>query len=544
MILTVVSPDDERTHCRIDRSPFRIGRLPDLELSLKDSRVSRKHAQILLEDNKYYIEDCDSRHGLFVNGRKVSRAKLKARDRIDFGIEDSYELFVGEERRFAAPLLTKVAALPSESTGNLGRLSAVLDVARVLESSGSVDEVLAAAVDAALAVTGAERGFLMLQRPGNSLETRIARDSAGRSLPADELSIARDILGEALTKRSDLFTMSFNPDDGEVSPGDSSQAPDDARSVLCVPVVRIRLDQQGETSVLSAAQDTIGLLYMDSSETEADLAEGNRAVLQTLAIEISTVLENARLLEQERKKHHLEQELQIARDIQQGLLPSQLPAEGWLVAAGSSQACFQVGGDYYDVIEIEGGRWGGVLADVSGKGVSAALLTSLLQGAFFSASWSDSGLGAAVGRINRYISERSRNARFATAFCCVIEGDGVMRWVNAGHTSTVVLRANGSIEWLKASSVPIGLFPDAEYVEETCDLGPNDKLVVYSDGVSEANNFKNERYGEERLENFLKEQFPLAARDLHDALMDDVFAFTEGAEQGDDITLLVVGYRG
>ncbi|MEE8368861.1 MAG: FHA domain-containing protein, partial [Thermoanaerobaculia bacterium] len=179
MIFTVISPNHERQQVRVDRSPFRIGRLADRELSLSDSRISRNHAQVLEEDGAHYIEDCDSRHGVFVNGRRVQRARLRLRDRIDFGIEDSYALFVGDDPAYSAPLLKKVAEMP-ERRGNLGRLSAVLDVARALQSSGSVEDVLAATVDAALSLTGAERGFLMLNEADGTLSVRIGRDRDGQ----------------------------------------------------------------------------------------------------------------------------------------------------------------------------------------------------------------------------------------------------------------------------------------------------------------------------------------------------------------------------
>lgn len=545
LLLTVIDPGGERRRVRVDRSPFRIGRLPDRELTLNDSRISRDHAQILLEDGHYYIEDSGSRHGLFLNGRKVERARIRPRDRVHFGIEDSFQIYIGEEPQFHTPLLKKVASMrPLEGTGNLGRLSAVLDVARALETSGTVDDVLAAAVDAALTVTGAERGFLMLKEDGGELRIRVARDQEGRSLPPDDLQIPRKVIAKSLEKRNDLFAMSFDPG---VDPDESAARTVRAlelRSVVCVPVVRLGFGQQGETRMLNAARDTIGVLYMDTRQAGTDLAKGAHELLQTLAVEISTVLENARLLEEERKKHHLEQELQIAREIQQALLPAKLPEEGWLVAAGSSEACFQVGGDYYDVMDLPPDRWGAVLADVSGKGVSAALLTSLLQGAFFSATLSDIGLAASVERINRYICERSRHARFATAFCCVARRDGALSWINAGHCAVLLARESGETEWLEPTTSPIGLFPDLEFPESELRLEPGDKLVIYSDGVSEAANWSNERYGEQRIADFVRSRSSLSAAELHEALIEDVQAFTQGAEQGDDLTLLVLAYRG
>jgi len=139
------------------------------------------------------------------------------------------------------------------------------------------------------------------------------------------------------------------------------------RSVICVPLVRIRTGQGDATGVLSTGSETVGVLYMDSRISAADLAGGNRELLQTLAIEASTVLENARLLEEERGKHQMEEELRLAHTIQQSLLPPKLPDGGWMRVAGSSVASHQVGGDYYDVTEVNAHCWSAVLADVSGK---------------------------------------------------------------------------------------------------------------------------------------------------------------------------------
>lgn len=548
LTLVVAAPDGAEQRVRVTRSPFKIGRHPDRDLTLKDSRISREHAVILLEDGQYYVEDSKSRHGIYLNGAKVERARLRPGDRISFGAEDSYEIRIGDDKPHSpAPLLKKVEQMPAsaEGTGNLNRLSAMLDVARALESAGSVDEVLAAAVDSALSLTGAERGFLLLKGRSEDLETRVARNNKGQPLPPEDLRVPSGVIAEALRNRSDLFAMSFDPAGGEhpVEAGRTVLALE-LRSVVCVPLVKIRLGGASETRMLSTAMDTIGVLYMDSREIGSNLAEGNKDLLQSLGIEISTVLENARLLDEERKKHHLEQELNIAREIQQALLPAKLPKEGWLVAAGSSEACFQVGGDYFDVVQINDDRWGAVLADVSGKGVSAALLNSLLQGAFFSAAASQAKLSDSVGRINNYVCERSRNARFATVFCCVVDRSGVMRWLNAGHCDGLLIRADGRREKLEPSSFPIGLFPDAEFPSQELQLGAGDRLIVYSDGVSEAANFAGDRYGDDRIAEVAVANRALNPTQLHSTLIDEIGAFTQGAEQNDDLTLLILGYEG
>ena len=547
LTVTVIGPSGERNEVQVTHSPFRIGRLPECEIPLRDNRVSRHHGQILLEGSTYYIEDSKSRHGLFVNGKKVDRHELRLGDEIDFGIEDSYRLVIGKDLTFTAPLMEKVAAMPeSEGTGNLGRLSAVLEVARALQASLAVDEVLAAAVDAALVVTGAERGFLMLTDGSGELEVKVARNLGGEQLAADELRVPRRVIQKALTRRRDLLFMTFDPAKGETADAELEEtvARLELRSAICVPLVRIRIGQQHETSLLSPGEDTLGALYMDSKQVTGDLSAANRELLQTLAVEISTVLENARLLAQEHKQQSLEQELKIARDIQQTMLPAQLPAEGWLVAEGSSEACFQVGGDYFDVMELSADQWGVVQADVSGKGVSAALLTSLIQGAFFATASLDPRPSEIVARVNRYICERSRLARFATVFYCLVGRDGAVRWVSAGHCPAILVRASGETEWLNATSFPIGLFPEAVFPQQEITLSEGDKVVVYTDGVSEAVNWSNERFGEERLREAARRHASSSAPRLFQSIREEISSFTSGAPQNDDLTLLVLGYQG
>src|SRR5262249_11954829 len=214
------------------------------------------------------------------------------------------------------------------------------------QNSLSSQDVLKAVVDAALAVTGAERGFLLLGG-GDELEMRVARDRSGNELAEDELKVPRRLIRKALHHRRDLLSMNFYHGGGGVN-AEHTVAELELRSVVCVPLVRIRVGAVEETSVLSSASETAGVLYMDSRLGAADLSAGNRELLQTLALEASTILENARLLEEERGKQKIEEELKVARQIQQSLYPRSLPSVGWFMACGSSVASLQVGGDYFD----------------------------------------------------------------------------------------------------------------------------------------------------------------------------------------------------
>lgn len=545
--LVVIDPNGHRSRVPIEALPFHIGRQPESHLIIRDSRISRTHARIVAEDGQYVIEDCGSRHGTYVNGGRITSHPLQNSDKIEFGAQDSYQLVFALDGAELKRLLDQVGAsekaVPAHGVGgNLGKLRAILDLARTLQSSFSINDVLASVVDTALTITGAERGFLML-RAAHGLETRIARHRGGHHLQESDLRVPREVIHRALQHRRELLSMNFDPIGEEQTRPQNSIADLELRSVICVPLVRIRTGQGDATSVLSSAGETVGVLYMDSRVAAADLAGGNRELLQTLAIEASTVLENARLLEEERAKHKMEEELRLARTIQQSLLPGKLPVDGWLRASGSSVASHEVGGDYYDVTEAGPDSWSAVVADVSGKGVSSALLASLLQGALLTVSHDPQGLGRRVGRLNRFLIDRTGGEKYATLFYCLVDRGGRMSYVNAAHCPPILLRADGEQVTLEPTSMPVGLIETAEFPVEEQLLVPGDKVVVYSDGVTEAQNTAAEFFGKKRLREIVAARARESCAVIHDAIQEAVAAFTEGAAQSDDITVLVLEFR-
>jgi len=545
--LIVTDPGGHRTRVSLQPLPFLIGRQPQSHLILRDSRVSRTHARILFEHGGYVLEDAGSRHGIFVNGQRIERQPLANSDRIDFGAQDSYQLLFmmdGAELRrlmeqMAAPETTSGAPLLG---GGLARLRAVLDLARTLQGSFSLEDVLAQVVDTALAVTGCERGFLLL-KTGDGLETRVARHRRGHKLPLDELRVPRAVIHRALQHRRELLSMNFDASAGGQT-AEHTVADLDLRSVVCVPLVRIRAGQGDTTSLVTTGAETVGVLYLDSRLAAADMAGGNRELLQTLAMEASTVLENARLLEEERAKQRMEEELKVARDIQQSLLPPTLPSAGWLRAAGSSVDSAQVGGDYYDVMAVNERCWGAVVADVSGKGVSSALLAALLQGALIPASDHADVLARRMGRLNAFLIDRTGGEKYATVFYCLLDQSGRLDYVNAAHCPPIVVRPSGETVELEATGVPVGLLEGSTYDLAGRQLSPGDKLVIYTDGVTEAQDAHGAFFGRKRLFDLVRAHAAGSSSGLHDAIQGAVHDFTEGAPQSDDITLVVLDYRG
>ncbi len=548
--LIVIDPAGHRSRVSIQPLPFRIGRQAGSELIVRDSRVSRSHARIVAEGADYVVEDAGSRHGLWVNGQRVERRVLRTSDRIEFGVQDSYQLIFAFDGAELARLMEQASAqdkatippgIANGPGGNLARLRAVLEVARTLERGFSLDDVLKSVVDAALAVTGAERGFLLLRRDNGELEMRVARTRSGGRLDESDLRIPRRVIRRALEQRRDLFTVNLDPSAGLGA--EQSMADLELRSCVCVPLLRIATTAPEATSVFATGAETAGVLYLDSSAAAADLTGGNRELLQSLAIEASTVLENARLLEEERAKQRMEEELSVARGIQQSLLPGALPVEGWFRACGGSEPSHQVGGDYYDVMRIaEEDLWAAVVADVSGKGVSSALLASLLQGAFLATShrWED--MPERMRDINRFLNDRTGGEKYVTIFYCMLARDGTLDYVNAGHCAPLLVRASGALERLEATGVPVGLMDATEFGAVRATLGPADKLVIYTDGVTEAQNRAGEFFGRKRLREVVQANARAACSDLHQAIQTAVNAFTGGAPQADDLTLVVLEY--
>ncbi len=547
--LLILNPSGQRSRVPLEPLPFVLGRHSDNDLVLRDNRVSRAHARIFVEKGHYVVEDLNSRHGTWVNGEQIHRRVLRNSDLIDFGVRESYQLTFtlepGQIHRIMDQLSTTSRAA-AEGTTHLGKLRSLMEVARALQNSLSTTEVLTAVVDAALAVTGCERGFLLLRqetpRKDGDLEVAVARDKEGKQLPAADLRVPTSVIQRALHSRRDLLSMSFDPFAEQGVRPEMTVAELELRSVVCLPLVQIRSGSSEETRVSTAAEATLGLLYMDSRVAPADLSAGNRELLQTLAIEASTILENARLIEEERSRTRIENELQVARDIQQGLLPAALPLDGWFRAAGSSQPSTQVGGDYFDVKRITPGMWAAVVADVSGKGVSSALLAGLLQGVFLMAASNPHDLEGMLAMLNAFLLDRTRGEKYATMFYCTLDGSGLLRYANAGHCAPFLVSTDGRLRKLHTSGMPVGMIEDATVEVVEIQLAPGDKVVIYSDGLTETENSEGEFFGTEGLRACARDHFRASATELHAALLTAQERFSDGGAVRDDITVLVLEY--
>jgi len=242
---------------------------------------------------------------------------------------------------------------------------------------------------------------------------------------------------------------------------------------------------------------------------------------------------------EERKKS--EQELTLAQETQVSLLPSSLPPfENFRIHAFSSPTRY-VGGDFYDFLQLNSGEWMGVLADVSGKGMSAALLSSMVLGALSMEFHSGTQPQEVLNRVNRLLCEKSLPYQFVTLFLFLLSSNGSGQFISAGHNPAYLFRsATGKIERLVSDAYVLGMFDSTSYQPYPLHLCTRDILVVYSDGLTDAENPQKEMFGEERLLELIREAAPSGSPALEQKLLAAIEEFTQGTPQTDDITFVVV----
>ena len=543
--IIVIEPNGTNREVTVTTTPFRIGRQAGNELTLRDSRISRQQAQIVSANGTMVLEDMGSRHGTFVNGEKTLRHELQPKDKIDFGMADSYKMVYIGECATIEELVERVEAPAPTAAGSreLYHLGVLLEVARTLGTGLSLEDVLTAVVDAAIQVTRTERGVLLLSSPTGALNMVVARDAQRGTLRPDQLQVSQSVVKRVADTRRELIVSDMGTDTGGMGQQESV-ARLELHTVVAIPVDKLPVIKTLDATISTHQGELLGVLYLDSHVPSSAFSELDRDVLRTLAREAATVIENVRLFSDARAKARLDHEIEIASQIQKTLLPKSLPNLPDVAVAGSTLSCHSVGGDCFDVIELGGGRHGFFVGDVSGKGISAALLATLLQGVFFTTAAMDISLPGVFSRVNQYLCERSGEDRYATVFYGILDKMGRFEYVNAGHVPPLLRRKTGALEGLGSANFPVGMFVEAEYQSARINLDSGDFLVIYTDGVSEASNLQNELFEEARLREIVEKFAGENVHELADSIREGMKAFTQGAPQSDDVTILVIQYKG
>ncbi len=517
----------------IGKEAFGIGRRETNDLRLAGSEISRDHAEIVTSGAGFVVRDKQSRYGTFVNDDAITGDRtLVHGDRIRLGRSGGAELVF---------LLADTGPPQDKATttaiGDLRQIAALLDGLRALGSGRVLDDVLALVLDSAIEVTGAERGFIMLAGADNELEFKLARGRRQLSLPGTSFATSRKIPEEVFrTGEPKILADLLDGDLANVHMGTVALG---IRNVQCVPLKLVRYVDRQDDAV--AGERRIGVLYLDSREKGSFLSGSTRGALETLATEAAVAIENARLYRETMEKAKMEQEMRIAAEIQQALLPKAGHSGAFFRTSASSLPCRSIGGDFYDYVDLPTGAFGFALGDVAGKGPPAALLSAMMQGIFAAQAAASDTPCQTIARVNLALYKRGIESRFVTLMYGSLEPNGRLTYCNAGHNPPLVV-GKGGVRRLEVGGPIVGLFEHAVFEEETVVLAPGDWLIVFSDGVSEAMAANGDEYGEERILAVVDRETSLAPADLLKSIFADVRVFTKGAPQSDDITALVLRY--
>ena len=534
--LEIIEPSGRRL-VSLDKPLFTIGRRTGSDLRLVGREVSREHAEIVLDDDRYILRDHSS-NGTFVNDSALSADHvLRHGDsiRLGKGGEATLRFLIGPEEPTANPDTASAHSVVHD----LRQMAALFEGLRAMGSAHAIDEVLAVVLDLTIEFTGAERGFIMLADGAGRLEFTLGRARGRVTLSGSTFETSRRIPEEVFTTGegrtvSDLL-------DGNMSSVHMGTIALGIRHVLCLP---LRLVRYAHHSRETPAQRRIGVLYLDSRQRGTLLSETTRAGLETLATEAALAIENARLYREEIEKLRLEHELSVAAEIQKALLPPARYSGAGVEAAAVSVPCRAIGGDFYDYVELGNGReFGFALGDVAGKGPSAALLTAAIQGVFSSRAPEGESPAVTIASVNQAVIRRAVRARFVTMVYGVVDRAGRLTYCNAGHNPPLLIGPRRTRR-LDCGGMVLGIFSTATYEEEALQIEPGELIVAFSDGVSESFNEAGDQFEESRIEACVRQHLDAPPAEILEHLLADVRSFSEGTPQQDDVTALILRYTG
>lgn len=409
-------------------------------------------------------------------------------------------------------------------------LSLLVRAAQTFNSSLDLSEVLNRVMDQVIAVTHAERGFLVLRQADGHVLFKAARAIDQQTIDDPAFQVSRGVVERVLDEGEPQLTSDAQSDSWLLSR--ESVVGLHLRSILCVPI-RLR-------------DKAIGAIYVDNRLQAGIFNRDHLSLISAIADHAATAIENARLYEVAVEKGRLERELQVAYTVQASLLPGaepQLP--GWTFSS-YWQPAREVAGDFYDFVPLGEDRLGVIVADVSDKGMPAALFMAVCRSLLRATVTTANSIEAAARQANNLICADASNGMFVTLFYAEIQtGSGEITYVNAGHNPPLWHAAeSGVLKRLTRTGPAMGVMPDYEYAVDRATLQPDDTLVIYTDGLTEAFDAGLAAFGEERLAETLRKSAPWhSAASVVTALVNALRVHVDGTPQSDDITLTVLQHR-
>ncbi|MFO0790046.1 MAG: SpoIIE family protein phosphatase [Pirellulales bacterium] len=555
-ILELVKGSAPGTRFELDNDKAVIGRSADCDIPLDAPAVSRRHAQIVRERGQFFVEDLQSRNGTLLNEQRVTdRALLGDGDRLVI-CDQEFRFYTGhgtgmldpmrnlEESSIAElvddrtlPGRTNVMATFDVSGGSASwglsakpevKLAALMEISNALAQTLSVEEILPKLLDSLFKIfVQADRGFVVM-RPKADGPPVVVADKARRAGGEDRMRISRTIVEEAMKSKKAILSADAASD--ERFGMAQSIADFSIRSMICAPM--IGLDGQ-----------PTGVIQIDTLNQRARFNDQDLEVLASVASQAAIAIDNAKMHEQVMAQRALQRDLELARRMQRTLLPSRPPQVPGYFFFDYYQAARQVGGDYYDYVQLPGGRVAVIVGDVAGKGVPAALLMARLSADVRFSLASETDTAKAVQQINEAFARHDWSDRFVTMLVAVLNpASGELTVVNAGHMAPLQRHRDGSVAEIgeEAAGLPLGVAQGYGYESSMHRVEPGDVFTIFTDGFSEAMNNERELYGIERL----KKQLACPAVSVVDFgkhILEDVSKFVDGFDQSDDMCLVCFG---
>ncbi len=534
-----------------------IGRSAECEVPVDTPAVSRRHAAVIRDRDGYYIEDLKSRNGTILNEKPVvDRTLLKDGDRLVI-CDQEFLFFSGRGTGMLDPLRSvhesSIAEIVDDTTPGSSRasvvatfdvsgksaswglsakpevkLAALLEISNNLAQTLSLADILPKLLDSLFKIfVQADRGFVVMRtKPGGPLAPVAVKSRR----PGDEerMRISRTIVEEAMnTKKAFLSADAASDERFGMA---QSIADFSIRSLVCAPMI----GSDGEP---------IGVIQIDTLNQRARFTDEDLEVLASVASQAAVAIDNAKMHEQVVAQRALQRDMELARQMQRTLLPSKPPQVPGYFFFDYYQAARQVGGDYFDYVQLPGGRYAVIVGDVAGKGVPAALMMARLSADVRFSLASEADPAKAIQQINEGFAHHDWSDRFVTMIAAVLNPQsGELTMVNAGHMAPFLRRRGGKVEEIgeEAAGLPLGVAPGYEYQAYTHLLEPGDVVTMFTDGFSEAMNAERELYGLDRL----KAQISSPAVNVADFgghILENVRQFVNGVDQSDDMCLVCFG---
>ena len=554
-ILKEIEGPEPGRQFRLDKPRMVLGRHPDCDIIVEVDAVSRYHAQILLAQGAFFLEDLNSRNGTFVNDRLIrDRHPLQENDRIRVcdvsfaflpepterigrrspigtGTAGSVVLVDDDPSSRSSTIMSKldVTVGPQGGTGISGQraeltLAALLEISRSLGRAISMDEVLPQVLDGLFKIfRQADRGLIILGDESGDVAPRWTKTRDGRD--EETISISRTIVRQAMQSREAFLSADTSSD--ERFNTSQSIANFRIRSVMCAPLI-------------TSDGEVLGVLQLDTQDQGQRFQLADLEILASVASQAATGIHNAQLHDRAMQQEALQQELKIAEEVQRSFLPQSVPRPLGYEFFDFYRPANQIGGDYFDYLQFPDGRVAVIIADVVGHGVAAALLMARLssESRFYLATEGEP--AHVLTRLNARLCGEQLDGRFVTLVIVILDPhQHALTVVNAGHMAPILCRREHPLLEIghEEAGLPLGIVEDFGYAAARCSLEPGDSVVLFTDGISEAMNVQGELYGMGRLRTQVARS-ATNAEALGESLIDNVQQFMGEHPQTDDMCLV------